>query len=298
MTPLRHAPGGVFARWDAWWFRTGPPHLLAIFRIAFATYLLIEAATYLPHVPVMFSREGLVFAIRSGLPFLDAPPWYVAWAVAWGYVAAVGFLLVGYKTRAALVALLLSFLYYWQLSFYAFPSSYHRLSFLIMLVLLLGGSDKTFSLRMKMARGSWTAWEPIPVLPQRLIAVQLTATYAVVGWQKWWLPMWRGGDVLYYSFIGRWGTPLARWLVSFGLPPAFYDALTLLTKVFESFLPIGFWIPRVRWFCFAGGAVFHLAIALLLGIWWFLVLVPAYIVFFEPETVHAWLRGRFPGIVR
>jgi len=281
-----------FHQWDSWWMRSAPPHVLALFRICFAAFLLIEAATYLPHVPMMFSSAGLAIPMQTGLSFLAPPLPAIAWLVAGGYVVAVLLLLVGFGMRAALVLLACYFLYYWQLSFYAFPSSYHRLFFFTFLVLLLGGADKTFSLRMKLAHGSWTAWENISILPQRLLAVQLTATYAVVGIQKWWLPLWQGGDVLYYSFIGRWGTPLARLLVALGLPPMFYDALTLLTKVFETLIPVGLWIPRVRWAFFAGGLAFHLLIALLLGIWWFLVLVPAYIVFFEPEAVHAALRKR------
>lgn len=281
-----------FRRWDDWWFREVPPHALALFRVAFAAFLLVEAATYLPHVPMMFSSAGLAIPMQTGLAFLAPPVPPVAWAVALGYVAALVALMVGYRMRAALVALVLYFLYYWQLSFYAFPSSYHRLFFFSFLVLLLGGADKTFSLRMRRERGSWTAWEPVSVLPQRLLAVQLTATYAVVGLQKWWLPAWRGGDVMYYSFIGRWGTPPARWLVSVA-PPWTYGVLTFLTKLLETALPAAFWIPRVRWVAFAGGAAFHVLIALLLGIWWFLVLPPAYVVFLRPEDVHAFLRRRW-----
>lgn len=282
----------LFEQWDSWWLRSGPPHVLALFRICFAAFLLIEAATYLPHVSMMFSSAGLVIPMQTGLAFLAPPTLAVAWLVALGYIVALLFLLIGYRMRTALTFLILYFLYYWQLSFYAFPSSYHRLFFFILLVLMLGGADRTFSLRMKRTHGSWMAWEPISVLPQRLIAVQLTATYAVVGLQKWWLPLWRDGDILLYSFIGRWGTPLARRLVGLGLSHAFYDACTLLTKIFETAMPVGLWIPRVRWFFFAAGFFFHFSIAILLGIWWFLVLVPAYIVFLEPEDVFDFLKGR------
>jgi hypothetical protein len=302
MMPLRSigklrtgvAQGDIFSRWDSWLMRSAPPHALAIFRIAFAAFLLVEAATYLPHVTMMFSSAGFAISMHTGIAALAPPVPVVAWVLALGYVAALTALMVGYRTRTALVALVAYFLYYWQLSFYAFPSSYHRLFFFSFLVLLLGGSDKTFSLRMLRERGSWTAWEPVSVLPQRLLAIQLTATYAIVGWQKWWLPLWHGGDVLYYSFIGRWGTPWARRLVAAVPSPWFYDALTWATKAFETLLPFGLWIPRVRWLFFFGGFVFHIAIAVLLGIWWFLVLPPAYIVFFEPEAVHAFFKKRFP----
>lgn len=284
-----------FQRWDAWWMRPCPPHALAIFRIVFGLYLLIEAATYLPFTRLMFSTDGLVFPMQFGIPVL--PPW-LAWIISWGFVAVTIAFTLGYRMRTALALLILYYLYYWQLSFYAFPSSYHRIFFTAFLVLLLGGADKTFSVRMKREKGDWAAWEPISILPQRLLTAQLTATYTVVGIQKWWLPHWRGGEILYYSFIGRWGTPFARWFVSFGWPMWVYDLMTLTTKVLETLMPIGFWIPRVRWFFFAWGLVFHFLVAVMLGIWWFLVLVPAYILFFEPEVVHEFLKRRFPRIVR
>lgn len=284
--------------WDSWWMRPVPPHALAIFRIAFAAFLLVEAATYLPHVTMMFSSAGLAIPLQTGLPFLAPPSPAAAYGVAIAYCAALAFLLFGYRMWIALAALVCFFLYYWQLSFYAFPSSYHRLFFFSFLVLLLGGADKTFSLRMKLERGSWSAWESVCILPQRFLAVQLTATYAVVGVQKWWLPLWQGGDILYYSLIGRWGTPIARWLVHAIPQPWLYDVLVIATKVLETAMPIGFWIPRFRWLFFAAGFVFHVLIAVLLGSWWFLVLPPAYILFLEPETVHAFLQRRFPNIVR
>ncbi len=197
-------------QWDSWWYRSAPPHVLALVRIAFAAYLMIEAATYLPFVPIMFSSQGLVIPMQSGLAVLAPPTPSVAWLIAAVYFASLTLLLVGYRMRTALVLIILLFLYYWQLSFYLFPSSYHRLSFFILLVLLISGADRTFSLRMKLSHGSWAAWEPVSVLPQRLLAVQMTATYAIVGWQKWWLPLWQGGEVRYFSVFGRWGTPLAR----------------------------------------------------------------------------------------
>lgn len=290
----------LFQHWDTWWHREAPPDILAILRIGFGAFLLVEAATYLPFVPTMFSSRGLVIPMHVAdperWPMLAAafapPPPVVAWIVAGLYCCAAALLAIGYRMRLAIAMLLVLYVYYWILSFHLFPSSYHRIFTFILIVLLFSGADKTFSLRMKRERGSWLAWEPISILPQRLLAVQITATYFIVGIQKWWLPLWQGGEVMYYSYIGRWGTPLARRFVGLGWPWEFYEFQTLSTKIFETLIPFGFWIPRVRWFFFLGGFAFHFLIAILLGIWWFLVLVPAYILFFEPEAVHAAIRRR------
>lgn len=278
----------VVRQWDHWWCRSAPPDVLALLRIGFGAFLLVEAATYLPVVEMLFSVNGFVFPS----PLVAAPSLVHAWMIAVVYVLAACALAIGYCMRTAITVLLLLFLYYWQLSFHLFPSSYHRLFFFLLIVLFWSGADRTFSLRMRLKQGSWAAWEPVSILPQRIIAVHITAVYAIVGVQKWWLPLWEDGRVLYYSFIGRWGTPLARWFVAFGWPMGLYDALTLLTKIFETLMPFGLWIPRVRWLFFAGGCIFHVLIAVTLGIWWFVVLIPSYIVFLEPEAVHRAVRSR------
>jgi len=293
-----------FTRWDFWWCRSAPPHVMAILRIAFGLFLLIEAATYLPFVPEMFSKEGLVMSMNlSQFPdmfakILKPPPVWAAWLFACAYVAALLMLITGTFMRAAIVILILLFWYYWQLSFHLFPSSYHRLFFFTLWVLLFSGADKTFSVRMFFKRGSFFAWDPISILPQRLISIQMTATYLGVGWQKLWLPTWQGGEVLPYSLITRWGSPSAFWMVSQNWPMWVYDTMNWTVKVFECLMPFGLWVPRLQWLFFAGGLVFHLSIAILLEIWWFLVLVPAYIVFLSPEDVYNTLkrhsRGRIP----
>lgn len=110
------------------------------------------------------------------------------------------------------------------------------------------------------------------------------------------LRAWQTGDILSQSLMGMWGTPLARWLLRFDLPASFYDRLTFLTMALEFWLPVGLWVPRWQWLFFALGTIFHILIALLLGIWWFLILIPAYIVFLEPEHVFSSCRRVVPRI--
>ncbi len=62
-----------------------------------------------------------------------------------------------------------------------------------------------------------------------------------------------------------------------------YDAFVWLIKMFEISIPFGLWHPRTRWWYFGMGAAFHIGIAILLSIWWFVALIPAYILFFSPE---------------
>ena len=292
-----------FTRWDAWWCGRSSPHALAVLRIAFGLFLIIEALTYLPGIDVLFSNHGLIFSlwadrVPASLRYLLEPPApIVARMIYCVYLLACIFLMLGCAMRLSLVILILLFTYDWQLSFYLFPSSYHRLFFLILVVLLFSGADRTFSFRMWRLKGSWCAWEKISLLPQRLIAVQITATYVGVCLQKTWLPDWQDGSILLFSFMGRWGSPLAFALVR-TLPHWSYDAMNWMVKILEFFLPVCLWLKEWRWWGIVIGTLFHLSVAFLLGIWWFLILPPAYIIFFDPSDVHRWLHRLFPKHIK
>ena len=72
-----------------------------------------------------------------------------------------------------------------------------------------------------------------------------------------------------------------------------YSFMVLIVTYFETALPFGLWIPKVRKWFMLGGILFHLTISLFLSaIWWFYAMIAAYITFFEPETVLVWLRRR------
>ncbi len=280
---------------DHWALRTAPPHVLAIFRIAFGLFLLLYWGLRLPHVPMMFSVEGLLLPNIPGLApswmqtlFHPTPLW--AWITYAAMMTSLVLFTVGALFRPATFVAIVLYFYYWQLSLHLLPTSFDRLFGFTFFVLLFSGADRTFSLRMWWREGSWMAWEPISVLPQRILALQITATYWGVGWQKMVLPDWQGGEMLPYSFVGTWGTPVAYWMVRQNWPMEFYDWSVLTVMAFEFFLPFGLWVPGWRWFFYAGGLIFHSLIWIFLDIWWFMVLVPAYIVFFEPEAIAVFLQ--------
>jgi hypothetical protein len=79
---------------------------------------------------------------------------------------------------------------------------------------------------------------------------------------------------------------------------AFYDALNFVIKSFEFAMPFGLWSKKLRWWFFLGGFLFHTSITFFLNIWWFQVLIPAYIVFFDPEEVYVFLKKRSHGKIR
>lgn len=274
-------------QWNRWWFRQAPPHLLALFRILFGAFLLLYFGMQFPHVEMLYSREGLLMPLylSDGLPALlfTPPSAAVATLLFTLFLLALLNFTIGFRTRASGAIALLFYGYCWILSLFQFGTSFDRLFLFTLLVLACSGCGRTFSVDMRLRRGSFTAWEPISILPQRLLAVQITVTYLGVGWQKLMLPAWQTGKVLAYAFVGRWATEPAWWLARQNIPLPFYDAAVWIIKAFELTIPFGLWIRRARWWFMAGGTLFHIGIAVLMGIWWFLALIPAYMLFFEPE---------------
>jgi len=199
---------------------------------------------------------------------------------------------VGAWMRVGTVIAFILYAYYQSLSLHLFGASFDKLFQVILLVLTFSGADCCFSYKMKRRYGSALEWEYISVLPQRIIALQIAFIYLGVGYQKLWLPHWKEGEVLYYAFIGRWGSDLA-YFTARSTPMIVFDWMVYITKSFELMIPFGLFIKPVQKWFFLGGALFHTAITAFLQIWWFMVLIPAYILYLEPEEVQRMWEGKW-----
>ncbi|MBI3336630.1 hypothetical protein HYZ98_03645 [Candidatus Peregrinibacteria bacterium] len=290
---------GIFSRWAE---RRVPPHSMAILRILLGMWLLIHWGLKTPAIPMLFSDQGLAlpYFLPTGIGaidiFLIPPSVTVAYAVFTLLMVALAMVTIGMRMRAGILMTLGIYAYFWNIGLHPFFMTFERLFVFILLVLLCSGADRTFSLRMLLHKGSVFAWQPIHILPQRLIALQLSATYLGVGWEKMALPDWQHGEILTHALTGRWATPLAFTVAQTNLPLPFYDRALFLLKFFQFLLPFGLWIRRYQWLFFFGGALFHITIAVLISMWWFLIMVPAYITFLEPEAVYRFLKKTAPSI--
>ena len=285
--------------WDSFWLRSVPPHALAFTRIAFGLFLLLYAGLYIPHLNVLFSNEGLVLPLYIDrfpqLSFLLSPqsPLFTHLLYFFYCLCMVGITIGLFFRTSTLLTILLS-LYYWQLQLHLFPTSYNRILLLCLLVFLCSGAQRTFSLDQKRRTGSFFHWQPISILPQRLITLQVTVTFLGVSLQKLWLPHWKGGEVLAYSFISRWSSPVGRWYARLPLTIHHYDMVVWMVKIFQPCIAIGLWIPRVRIPCILLIWLFLILVSVMMTIWWFIFIIPACILFFRPEDVHTWLAKRYP----
>ncbi len=267
--------------WSAWWFRKVPPHSLAIFRICFSVYLLIVWGLRFQNFDALFTDQGFAIALFD----LPSSPMFSG-TLAIALMIVIVLMLIGCFFRLATIVAFIVTIYFWIIGVHLLVSTMDSIVFFLLFVLIFSGADRTFSVAMKWKHGSFRAWHPISVLPQRIIAVQISAMYLISGISKVFAPDWQNGLQLSHSLQSILGTRLAFWFVQKGWSTSTYDWLVYGVKVLEVGLAGGLWIPKLRWIFFVLGFLFHLSIALLLGLGWFLLLPGTYLLFLPPEAVH------------
>ena len=301
---------GIRERWDRFWFEPKPPTSLALFRILFGSFLLVYWLVKAPHVPFLFTTRGLHFpmypspedgflgvtGIRTFLGALmqPAPAWVIWTLYAALIVSLLAFTFGVFARRACLVYLVLS-AYFHHLQVYQQNTLFDRLFLQLALVMCFARSDEVLSLKRwlfeRLGRSQPQPAALVSFWPARLVTVQVALVYFGTGFHKALSPAWQGGEILYYNFIGIWGSPLAFSIAGLGLPLALYAVAVYLTIAFELTAPLGLFSPRWQGWYFLTGMAFHLSIAWTLQIWQFLVMPAAYVLFVDAFTVeHAYDR--------
>ena len=281
------------AGWNNWWMRPAEPHALGIARAFLGFWILLYWALKMPVIDITFSHNGVVLPLELKSSLLQAihviPSPTTAYIIYGVLLVCLTLVMLGLWTRrAALVAALIC-MYFNNMSLHLFHTSFDRLFTFILLVFILDGSDRFLSYRMWKKHGSIWAWEMLPhMVPQRMLAIQVFLVYLGTGFHKLWLPGWQGGQILWFSFIGCWGTPFAYWIADTFQWSNFYHVSVNMVIMFDIFMPIGMWIRRhgLRWWAYAWGTVYHTSITFTLGFWWFMALIPSYIVFFGTDEIH------------
>lgn len=286
--------------WERWWLRTVPPHGLAFTRICLGLFMLVYAGLYIPHITLMFSSHGLSLPLYIEqlpwfAPVLNPPSPLVAHIVYGVFMLSfVGMTLGAWFRFSTLVSIVLS-LYHWQLQLHMFPTSYNRILLLTFIVMLFSGAHRTWSYDQWRRSGSPWDWEPVSILAQRFLTIQITGTFLGVSLQKFWLPAWKGGEILAYSFTSRWATPLAWWYIRLPFTLNHYDWLVHIVKWVQPVAAAGMWIPKIRWPSYIFLSGFLIKVSVMLSIWWFVFIIPASVLFWNQEAFTLWCIARSKG---
>ncbi len=282
----------MLQRWDYWWLRLGPPQTMAFVRICLGLFYLVYFGVTGLQLRHTISDQGVVLPLLTDInvPWLDVllspPPYAVAIILFCTLVIALLSFTAGMLYKTSTLLILILGLYFWQLSWHHFHATFHRLTLFILVVMLFAKADTTYSLINKIKHGTWQSTKKISILPQRLLAIQITIMYLGAGWQKLWLPAWQEPEILSASLAFAGATPLAYFILNLSLPTWVYAISLKVLILFELVLPFGLWHKKTKYIWILAAIAFHISIALLFSIRSFLALIPLYIVFFTPESVE------------
>lgn len=276
------------SRWEQFWTAKHPGHSLAVFRIGFGIYLLCFFGSFAGIIPAAFSTEAVVTPFL--LPDLSVPP-PVAYALFGITLAVIVAFTVGLTTRIITPLLLLLYLYYYYLNFAVKNTSYDRLNITLLLLACFGDLDRVWSLTSRL-RAPALARRPVYAWTARAIAVEITLFYLLAGIYKALRPAWQDGQLIYWTFLGMWATPPARWLANLGLPLVIFSILTWSVVLFEIVAPFTLWIPKTRLATCIAAGIFHLCNYVFLDIPEFLNCIATYPLFFPPESVSDFAQRR------
>lgn len=270
--------------WATYWFKEVPPHSLSAFRILFGLYLLAYFLSFAPKVNLMFSNEGIT------IPYL-MPDWSLSPAFC---TALYGLTLLvmlaftaGYRTAWTTPAVLVLYLYFYFLNLAVKNTAYDRLNIIFLCILCLARLDRAWALSAP-ANGSDGQKTAVSLWPVRMITMQVSFLYFGAGLWKLMSPHWHKGEMMYYTLVGPWGSPLAFWIVRLGLPMSFWLMVTWSIVLWELSMPLGLNIRQIQIPAMLVGVAFHASVALLLNIPEFFNCVCTYVLFLDPVVVQNW----------
>jgi hypothetical protein len=272
--------GEAARAWDVLWFSPASPYPIAAFRMLLGGYLLAYLATLAPHVPVLFSSEG-VYA-----PYLVpdyAPGPALAWLFFAAFVALTLALTLGYRTARVIPALLVVYLYHYFLALGVKHSSFERLLVIYLLALWPSHADAV-----------WAVSAPRQVADRpatysfagRLLRFQTIVLYLGAGLWKAANPAWRDGTLLLSTLQGIWASPLSFWLVQRGFTLHTWSLVSRGVIAGEIVAGCLFWLRPTRPLAILLGTLFHLGNSVILVIPEFLVCLAPYVFFLREQTVE------------
>jgi len=257
----------ILQTWERFLFDSYDPRVAPILRIGFAILILIQTIVVWPDAAYWFTDDG-VMQSQTAHGILDPGAWSLLnflpskpWSAQLGLICLVAhglLMLVGCFSRFQAAAI-----FVWLISFQNRnplitdgEDTVMRIFAFIMIWLPLDIYWAVFPSNIK-------SIEPAPASSQawglRLIQFQMTAIYASTALSKLEGSTWQDGTAVWY--VSRMTDNFGRFIPASYLDWPVASALaTYGTLVIESLLPIGLWIPKVRWIAIGLAVLFHLGI--------------------------------------
>ena len=284
-------------------FDGGAPRAAALFRILFGLSLLMLILFLLPDLTFFYSSEGLLpnealsthqnDRFWSLLHFVDSPA--AVQAVTVIYIVVLVFVVAGFYTRPMTVVLFLMTVSFMWRNPLVIDMGLEAAS-VVSFWLMFANSGYCWSVdvwRRRRAGRPVTRWQGTWAL--RCMQFQLCFIYACTAVQKMTDPDWLYGNAMFYiaALVYDWVRPMT---VMMDYPPV-YKSLTYVTLGFEITFPCLVWFRRLRVPMVAAGIVFHLGIAIFLGlhfICW--IMISMLMLFAFPSILPPWTEAESAGL--
>ncbi len=260
----------IATAWNRLWFAPASPYPIAAFRILLGGYLCVYFGALAPHVPVLFSNEG-VYAPYFVPDYAPSVP--IAWLLFGAVWTCCLLLMIGWRASLTLPCLLALFFHHYFLFLGAKHSSFDRLIVIFLLALWCGRCDSVWAVSADAEP------KPASVFTARLVRFQIIMLYLGAGLWKAWNPAWRTGELLLSTMQGVWATPLAFFLVRQWPTMQAWQIASYLVFGGEVVLAFLLFFRRTRLLGITLGTLFHLGNTFILYIPEFLLCLAPYVFF-------------------
>ncbi|MBI3417735.1 MAG: HTTM domain-containing protein [Verrucomicrobia bacterium] len=193
---------------------------------------------------------------------------------------------LGYRTSWATPMLLLFYGYFYLLNLAVKDTAYDRLNLILLTTACFGRLDSIWAARPTLSTTPDTDF-PINNWVARMIRLQICFLYFGAGLWKFSAPAWQGHEMMRWTLLGAWGTPLAFRLAALNLPNIFYFGLGWSVIIFELIAPFTLNFRSTSKATMIAGTAFHVGVALLLNIPEFFNCIATYALFWPPEELAA-----------
>ena len=286
----------VLVSWNRFWFKPIDLFSVALFRIAFAVVIFIQYALRQPNVLEYYSDRGVVPLAESTelLSEIFRPVffWFPASdvniiALHAGFLFLILLLGLGFYSRiVAALALMIQVVFLYRNFSVAYGADIITCYWLLYLCFI--ESDRELSLRKKLRLPRFApkfADLSLSTMGVRLIQIQLCIIYGYTGLEKLKGTVWWEGTAIWSVMSNQQLSTLdLSFLQNF---PLLVVLLTYSTLIFEIYFPFAVWNSKTRSTWLAIGFMFHLGIAITMGLVFFSgVMVAAYLLFINGDFLR------------